>query len=133
MKEPKNLHRRVLDFSLGQSTALDEVKSPVAKSPTQTPNLSKHSEEFGTRQALTATQHFSLLSGSPLLQRQKETPAPPDCSFCMHPSLHCINNQLPGSNELFWLFISFASTVSLYARNSHQPRWREEITNNNKK
>ena len=45
----------------------------------------------------------------------------------LHPSLCWINNQLPGSNKLFWLFVSFASPGSLCARNSHQPRCREEI------
>lgn len=117
MKESKNLHRRVPDFSLGQSTPLDDAKPPWP-SPTQTPNLRKHPEESGMGQTLIAAKHFSLLSGSPLLQTQLGRKPRPTLAAAAASIISCINNPLPGSNELLWLLAGFASTGSSCARNS---------------
>lgn len=68
---------------------------------------------------------------SSLVKTMKGNPIPFELQL-LHPSLSGINNQLPGSNKLFGLFINCASTDSLYARNAHQPRWRTEITGKKK-
>lgn len=71
--------------------------------------------------------HTVLLSGS-LLWSRKHRPFHSSCSFCIHHLVASTTHFLEAvsSSGCLW---SFASAGSLCARNSHQPRWKEEITN----